>query len=502
MKKTCTIIGGGTSGLMAGALLSVSGFAVTVLEKNRTSGGGLQTFMRGGTVFETGMHVIAGHHDGLVGKLLRFLGIDKDIEIVDIDSSVADSLYVCREGRTYDIPCGRDAFVAFMSGEFPHEADNIGKYVDEVFRIYNSFPLVGGKSGIDGQYPAADGEGDAAAFSCTADEFIAEYIKDKRLRLLLGWLNFMSGTVAGRTPAYVHAIISAMYIYGSGRLAGGAERLVRALSAIICRNGGQIINGEEASGIKVEDGRVMAVSTDKGNSVTSDFYLWACGVKQLASIAGSDCFSRIFADRLAAAEDSFSAFCVFIKLKNEAMEYVNHTMWLYSSLEALWQCGDGDDWPEGLMYMTPPSENQGRWADRLLILSPMSFARVEKWAGTDMQTRPEEYRSWKEEMTRKVLRRMEEVMPGIRDMAEVVTASSPLTVRDWYGNSSGAIYGLSRDVSNVFATGMSARTRLCNLFMCGQDLNLHGLCGVWASSLLAAAHITGNNEIIAKVLNV
>lgn len=489
MKKTCTIIGGGTSGLMAGALLSVSGFAVTVLEKNPTSGGGLQTFMRGGTVFETGMHVIAGHHDGLVGMLLRFLGIDNEVEILDIDRNVSDSIYVCSEGRTYDIPCGREAFAAYLSGEFPHEADNIERYLDEIFRIYNSFPLIGG-----GRYWPV-----GTHFSCTADEFIARYIKDGRLRLLFGWLNFISGTVAGRTPAYVHAIINAMYISGSGRLAGGAKRLVQALTEIICRGGGQVINGEKAAGIKISDGRAAAVTTDKGRYLTSDFYLWACGVKQLAAIAGRECFSRIFMDRLAAAEDSFSAFAVFIKLRQESMEYINHTMWLHSSLESLWQGVNGGKWPDGLMYMTPPSENQGRWADRLIILSPMSFSQVEKWAGTDMKDRPEDYRRWKDEMTGKVLRRMETVLPGIRDMAEMILASSPLSVRDWYGCSSGAIYGLSREVSNVFGTGMSARTRLENLFMCGQDLNLHGLCGVWASSLLAAAHITGNDEIINKV---
>lgn len=487
MRKTCTVIGGGTSGLMAGALLSASGFAVTVLEKNPTSGGGLQTFMRGGTVFETGMHVIAGHHDGLVGKLLRFLGIEEEIEIVDVDRNVSDSIYVCSEGRTYDIPCGREAFVSYLSGEFPHEAVNIEKYVDEIFRIYNSFPLIGGGRWQEG-----------AQFSCTADEFITRYIEDGRLRLLLGWLNFMSGTVAGRTPAYVHAIISAMYISGPGRFAGGPGRLVQALSEIICRGGGQVINGEKATGIEISEGRVAAVTTDKGHSLTSDFYLWACGVRQLAAIAGRECFSRIFTDRLAAAEDSFSAFAVFIKLRQESMEYINHTMWLHSSLESLWQGGNGGEWPEVLMYMTPPSENQGRWADRLLILSPMSFSQVEKWAGTDMKARPEAYRRWKEEMTEKVLCRMEPVLPGIRDMAEMILASSPLSVRDWYG-SSGAIYGLSREVSNVFGTGMSARTRSGNLFMCGQDLNLHGLCGVWASSLLAAAHITGNDEIINKV---
>ncbi|MDE5956127.1 MAG: NAD(P)-binding protein, partial [Bacteroidales bacterium] len=111
MKKTCTVIVGGTSGLMAGALLSVSGFEVTVLEKNPSLGGGMQMFTRSGTTFETGMHVIAGHHGGLVGKLLACLGRRDEIEIIATDPEVAASVYVASDGRAYRIPDGKEAVI-------------------------------------------------------------------------------------------------------------------------------------------------------------------------------------------------------------------------------------------------------------------------------------------------------------------------------------------------------------------------------------------------------
>ena len=46
MKRVC-IMGGGLGGLMTGALLAKEGYRVTVLEKNRIIGGGLQSFRRG-----------------------------------------------------------------------------------------------------------------------------------------------------------------------------------------------------------------------------------------------------------------------------------------------------------------------------------------------------------------------------------------------------------------------------------------------------------------------
>ena len=60
MRQSIVIIGAGLGGLFTGAILSKEGFAVTLLEKNATIGGGLQTFQRFGEHFDTGMHVIGG----------------------------------------------------------------------------------------------------------------------------------------------------------------------------------------------------------------------------------------------------------------------------------------------------------------------------------------------------------------------------------------------------------------------------------------------------------
>ena len=108
MAKTCIVIGGGTSGLIAGALLAKEGYAVTVLEKNLSCGGGLQMFSRSGTAFETGMHVIAGHNDGIVARLLDCLGIRDRIAVTETDTECSDSIHIASEGRSYRIPRGKE----------------------------------------------------------------------------------------------------------------------------------------------------------------------------------------------------------------------------------------------------------------------------------------------------------------------------------------------------------------------------------------------------------
>lgn len=109
MGKKVVIIGAGLGGLFTGAILAKEGLEVTVVEKNQTVGGGLQSFVRFGEVFDTGMHVIAGMgNDGSIRKICRYLGIADSIRIKDVDRNCIDRLYFSEDKKYYDIACGPD----------------------------------------------------------------------------------------------------------------------------------------------------------------------------------------------------------------------------------------------------------------------------------------------------------------------------------------------------------------------------------------------------------
>lgn len=63
-KYNVVIIGSGLGGLVCGYILSKNGLRVAIVEKNSLPGGCLQTFVRKGVKFETGMHYIGSMDEG------------------------------------------------------------------------------------------------------------------------------------------------------------------------------------------------------------------------------------------------------------------------------------------------------------------------------------------------------------------------------------------------------------------------------------------------------
>ncbi|MEE3358222.1 MAG: FAD-dependent oxidoreductase, partial [Lachnospiraceae bacterium] len=134
--KKSVVIGGGLGGLFTGALLAKEGYQVTVIEKNRVIGGGLQTFSRHGVNFETGMHLLGGiRKDGAIYKICEYLGIMKDLKIHDVDADCMDEITYISDGKTYHIPEGKENFIRYFQSEFPEEKQGIRDYVEELYHI-------------------------------------------------------------------------------------------------------------------------------------------------------------------------------------------------------------------------------------------------------------------------------------------------------------------------------------------------------------------------------
>ena len=129
----------------------------------------------------------------------------------------------------------------------------------------------------------------------------------------------------------------------------------------------------------------------------------------------------------------------------------------------------------------------------------MPFEWVRPWEETKTGRRGEAYEQWKRQMTGQALDFMERLYPGFRDQIEFVTASSPLTIRDYYGNKEGSNYGFLRDSHNIMLSQLSVFTKVKNLFLTGQNVNIHGMCGVALTAIQTAEALVGQNTIVRKI---
>ena len=495
MTERIVIIGGGIGGLFTGAILAKEGFAVTILEKNANIGGGLQTFVRDGETFETGMHILGGlRKGGSIHKICHWLGIVERLNLRDVDAECMDSLHYFSDNRTYRIAEGRDNFAGNMARSFPAETDNIERYVRALFDLADEvdfFYLRRNEGGIISH---------SEEFLMSADEFIAKYIGDPKLRDILAYMNPMYGGVAQHTPAYIHALINVLYISGANRFVGGSSQLADALRDVVESNGGEVVMGAEVVHIAVEERMISYVETKNGKRYSADRYISAVHPCSLLAVTDESAFPRSYRNRLGEIPNTYSAFTVYLVLNDGYMPYINHTCYCQDDYGMVWDYERYDEsWPHGFMYMTPPVEGQGEYSTKLIVTTPMNFNAVREWEGTSLGNRGAAYNEWKAGCAEKLISKLERLYPELRRNIKHIYTSSPLTIRDYYNVKEGAMYGYRKDCQNIALSQVPIFTKIKNLLLTGQNINLHGICGTPLTAVNTAEAIVGENVLVDKI---
>lgn len=506
--KEVIVIGGGLGGLFTAAILSHEGYVVTVLEKNATAGGGLQTFRRCGFTFETGMHTLGGFNEGgSLDKICRYLGI-RDELLLQPDDLLTQITYRA-SNTTYRLPYGHEAFTEYLCGHFPHEADGIKAYVEAVYRLVDEVDLFHLRESHDHLLSHSE------AFTLAADEFVARFVSDAKLRDLLAFMNPMYAGCRGVSPAYVHALLNVLYLQRPCRFADGGRCLVDALTRVVREGGGRVLTRHRVVHVEVRDKEVLWVQTaesghheaeekktDAENGRFSAAHvISAVHPLALLPLLSEGAWPKAFRERLQAIPETYSAFTVFMVLRENAFPYIDHTCYYQDDYGMIWDHARPVDaqWPHGFMYFTPPVPGQGAFARKLIVNCVMPFSEVRLWADSFTGHRPEDYKVWKSQMTQRIVNRLAQLFPGFREMAEYVEAASPLTIRDYYDTPEGALFGYQKDCRNLALSYLPVRTKVKNLWLTGQNVNLHGICGVPLTAIQTAEALLGRNVVVKHI---
>ena len=67
------------------------------------------------------------------------------------------------------------------------------------------------------------------------------------------------------------------------------------------------------------------------------------------------------------------------------------------------------------------------------------------------------------------------------------------------GGSNGNMYGYVKDASNPMKTLIPSKTKLDNLYLTGQSINMHGVLGVTIGAVVTCSEIVGKEYLVTKI---
>ena len=141
MSERVVVIGSGLGGLECGFILAKAGMQVTVLEKEHQTGGCLQTFMRGGQRFDTGLHYVGGLNEGgSLRPLFDYFGL-MDLPWKRLDEDCFDQ--ICIGNRRFAFAQGHERFVETLAESFPKEKENLKTYAEMLYYMNDEEDKVG-----------------------------------------------------------------------------------------------------------------------------------------------------------------------------------------------------------------------------------------------------------------------------------------------------------------------------------------------------------------------
>ena len=495
-KQSVILIGGGIGGLVCGAILAKEGYHVRILEKHTVAGGGLHTFHRNGVEWETGIHIISGfHHNGVLRRLFSYLGVADKLHIKPANQDGFDRFHVASDGITYKMAVGRENFVETLATHFPEEKENIRRYLDKVYEICNDIALFNLRA------PSANIYSNMEYMSISVNELIASYTSNPKLQALLAWNNPLYGGEKDKTPAYVGALISQFYIEGASRFVGGSQQLADALVEVIQQNGGEVFTATGVRFIDIQDRHIQKVIAENGQEFTADWYISAIHTSAMFKLMDLSQIQKSYYQRIDNISNSYSSFTAYITLKPQSFPYLNYTGYYAPDYDGVWKCAEYTDenWPRGCMYLTPPITDNDVFAQKMIVNTIMNFDTVKQWENTTIGKRGEAYKAFKKQCEEKILDMMDKAFPDFRSKIDKIFTSSPLTIRDYYGTKEGANYGTTKDCRNMAASNIAIRTKMDNLLLTGQNINLHGILGVPLTAISTCGELLGMEQLLNKI---
>ncbi|MBD3350122.1 MAG: FAD-dependent oxidoreductase [Candidatus Lokiarchaeota archaeon] len=465
-KYDAIIIGAGLGGLGAATQLTKEGKNILLLEKHNAPGGFATSFVRGRFEFESALHELSGfgtpeNPSGLYSYFTE-LGLIPD----KIQFHYAPELYACvfQDGQKYVLPYDPDEYGQYLILHFPHEKENILKFIKVIKNIYEgmSGPIKPLRILFKHMWLIR-------ALGMSTPQFLRKFFTDVRLMNVIQqfWAYLSKSPEDSSAVLFIGALMSYLT-----KKAAFPDKRSHNMSQLLCEyvleNGGEIrlnslvnkiiTQNERAIGVELINGQryfgksiisnvnpVCTVSKMLPKGTFKDSYIKRITAPPL----GSSIFTVYLGLNKSPETLGIDLYEVFINLSDDINEAALHTNLDQTKImvATCYNLIDPDISPPGTTMLA------------LAVLHP-----GEIWQSVP----PTKYFDMKEKVANDLIDVCEDILyPNIRESIEVVEIASPLTYYRYSKHLNGTIYGTNTNVLDNPVLKLKQRTPLKGLYFCG-----------------------------------
>ena len=506
-KYDAIIIGSGISGLCSAVLLGIEGKKVLVLEKHFKIGGYTHTFKRDGYEWDVGIHYIGGVHRKKSFSRRLFDKITEN----NLKWNKTDDNYdrIIFPDKSYDFIAPKSKFIESMKNHFPDESSNIDKYIETVlginkcmFKFFAAKSLSGVKELFLHKYLSKDF---LKYSNKTTYEALSQITSNEKLIGVLTGQWGDHGLPPKQSSFAMHCAIAGHYLDGANYPVGGSRMISESIAPVIDKYGGQIFISTGVDSINIVNGKCKGVVLDNGDKIDSDYVISSAGIQNTLNkfLRNEDSLSS-YRDNLNLVQPSFGHACLYVGFDKPAkyLGIKNTNLWIYPGYDHDTNTGNymNDETQEfPVTYVSFASSKDPSWDDEhpgtatLEAIVPTNFNNFKKWEQNPWKGRGDDYEEYKEVFSSRIISKIYEHCPHLKDKISYHELSSPLSTRDMAHYEFGELYGADHSPSRFQQKWLKPKTPVKNLYMTGQDITTVGLPSSLMSGVLTCSSMLKKN---------
>ncbi len=492
------IIGGGLGGLLSAVLLAKEGMHVCVIEKDKQVGGCLQTFSLQKKVFDSCVHYIGGLGEGhTLNSIFSYAGIMDKLLLKVYDHNAFDKIALGDDEILYPQAQGLDNYIEQLLPYFPNEKKGLQEYIKAITNVGDHFPLYRLRNG------SADEKAVVAGMGLT--QTLQSITNNTLLQNVLAGNNLLYAGVAERTPFYLHALVTESYIHSSHKIVPGSSQIAKFLWQELQQHGGEVLRNTEVSKLVENNGLLSYAETSEGERIYGKQFIANLAPEVLLRMLDTSVIRLAYRNRIKGLEQTISSFMLNMVLKPGTVPMRHYNIYWHRS-HNVWDATHYQpaEWPANYaLFFTEDANNPG-YAESISALCYMHYEETAPWQDTHNHTghkqdRGESYEAFKQHKSEQLLDVLYKRLPELKGNITAQSTATPLTYRDYTGTPEGSLYGILKDINKPAETQIATRTRIPNLLLTGQNVNLHGVLGVSITAVATCAELVGMEYFLKKI---